>query len=198
MLHSRLDIRAAFPPRGGAGEPPPRPADTENAKPRLRNTTRGIRSAQSRNQRIFKRKQIRKQTRRLVHSYKQIGFSIPPGGQEADHSISRKTYLKSAARKLAKAQFNAPNTCIIPFNRIFISGNNITRQQDINEMSTPIGEPTDSTKNNSRITAELHDTIASVFKFKHINHYRTCELNTRGGNDSAKRNLIDKCPTKTN
>lgn len=192
MLHSRLNIRAAFPPRGGAGEPRPRPADTENAKPRLRNTIRGIRSAQSRNQRIHKRKQIRKQTRRLVRAYKQIGFSIPPGGQEADHSISRKNYLKSAARKLAKTQFDAPNTCTIPFNRILISGNTINRQHDINNMNAISEESPVSSKEKSRITAELHDTIASVFKFKHINHYRTCELNTRGCNDRAKRNLIDK------
>ena len=93
FLHSHANIsknkvghtlkRAARPPRGGAGESRLRPADTECAQPRLRNTARGIRSKEALARRKNNRKTIRKHCRRLARSMNNIGFTIPVLGREA-------------------------------------------------------------------------------------------------------------------
>ena len=172
--------RAASPPRGGAGEPRLRPADTKNAKPGLRNHARGLRSSEALRKRRDHRKDMKKHSRRLVRALRSIGYSIPRAGQEAD-ILTRKQLLElrnTYVHTQVNTILHTDTISDTPFERITFQHNAPIRIKDINDLH--IDSVAKNSKSQNR-EFQIAQQTPNIISFKHINNFIITELNVRGG-----------------
>ena len=89
-----------LPSRGKAGESRLRPADTKRTKSRVRNSDRGIRSADSTARRAGKWKMLRRLSRQLYRNKTLLAtVLIPPSGAQDSHPRSQEYKPKPQERE---------------------------------------------------------------------------------------------------
>lgn len=187
--------RAARPPRGGAGESRLRPADTECAQPRLRNSARGIRSREAIARRKNDRKTARKHCRRMVRSMNNIGFTIPVLGREAQTTKNKQRIKMRNA--FARSHWKTHHTSDWkPLARKINITNGAVHEQVHSEPTHTVKEQGEKREQKEIICKDPGNANEIGIKFKNIDKFRVCELNARGVNDSLKRQVIDRWGTR--